>query len=36
MNVLEKIDKIMEKQNLSNYQLAQISRLPQSTIPNMR
>ncbi|MEI3339128.1 MAG: helix-turn-helix domain-containing protein [Eubacterium sp.] len=36
MNVLEKIDKIMEKQNLSNYQLAQISRLPQSTISNMR
>lgn len=36
MNVIERIDEIMEKQNLTDYQLSKISGLSTSTISNMR
>ena len=36
MNVIERIDEIMEKQNLTDYQLSKLSGLSTSTISNMR
>lgn len=36
MNVIERIDEIMKKQKLTDYQLAKISGLSSSTISNMR
>ena len=36
MNVIERIDAIMKKQGLSDYQLSKISGLSSSTISNMR
>ena len=36
MNVIERIDAIMQKQGLTDYQLAKISGLSSSTISNMR
>lgn len=36
MNVIERIDEIMKRQNLTDYQLSKISGLSASTISNMR
>lgn len=36
MNVIERLDAIMKKQGLTDYQLAKISDLSPSTISNMR
>lgn len=36
MNVIKRIDEIMEKQDLTDYQLSKISGLSTSTISNMR
>ena len=36
MNVIERINEIMKKQGLSDYQLAKISGLSPSTLSNMR
>ena len=36
MTVIERIDEIMKKQNLTDYQLSKISGLSSSTISNMR
>ncbi len=36
MNVIERIDEIMKKQDLTDYQLSKLSGLSTSTISNMR